>query len=161
MIKNFRHKGLKALVENGSTRGIEAALAKRLILRLRVLEDSIEPADMDVSGWNLHPLKGSRAGTWAVKVTANWRLTFGFDGEDAVDVNLEDYQKTAKTIQTGINKMISECKMQGADHEALHHWLEPLMEMNKKLADVASADEGKELFGAIRKQIGKYGYYFE
>ncbi|MDQ3821072.1 MAG: peptidase, partial [Acidobacteriota bacterium] len=32
-----------------------------------------------------------RKGTWAVTVRANWRLTFKFQGHDAVDVDLEDY----------------------------------------------------------------------
>jgi len=33
----------------------------------------------------------TRAGEFAVSVTGNWRITFRFDGEDAIDVNLEDY----------------------------------------------------------------------
>jgi proteic killer suppression protein len=28
---------------------------------------------------------------YAVSVTGNWRITFEFDGQDAVNVNLEDY----------------------------------------------------------------------
>lgn len=28
---------------------------------------------------------------YAVSVSGNWRITFAFDGEDAVDVDLEDY----------------------------------------------------------------------
>ena len=80
---------------------------------------------------------------------------------DANPVMLEDYQKTGKLIQTGINKMINECRMQGPDHDALHHWLEPLMEMNKKLSGVTSVNEGKELFEMIRKHLEKYPEYFD
>lgn len=46
---------------------------------------------MDAPGLRLHPLKGGRKGTWAVDVSGNWRITFAFSGEDAVDVDLEDY----------------------------------------------------------------------
>ncbi len=46
---------------------------------------------MDLPGYRFHPLRGSRAGEYAVSVTGNWRLTFRFDGKDAMDVNLEDY----------------------------------------------------------------------
>jgi len=46
---------------------------------------------MNVPGWRLHPLHGDRKGRWAAAVSANLRLTFVFDGEDAVDVDLEDY----------------------------------------------------------------------
>lgn len=72
-----------------------------------------------------------------------------------------DYQAAGKELQAGITKMVSECRMKGADHDALHHWLEPLMETNKKMSAVVSAEEGKELFGVIRKQIEKYSTYFE
>jgi plasmid maintenance system killer protein len=39
----------------------------------------------------LHKPKGSRKGTWAVRVNANWRVTFRFDADGVSDVNLEDY----------------------------------------------------------------------
>lgn len=31
------------------------------------------------------------AGRYAVDATGNWRVTFAWDGADAVDVDLEDY----------------------------------------------------------------------
>jgi proteic killer suppression protein len=46
---------------------------------------------MNVPGWRLHPLRGDQKGRWAVAVSGNLRLTFAFDGEDAVAVDLEDY----------------------------------------------------------------------
>lgn len=30
-------------------------------------------------------------GTWSVNVSGNWRITFEFDGKDAISVNYEDY----------------------------------------------------------------------
>lgn len=46
---------------------------------------------MDLPGLRLHELKGSRKGTWSVTVSGDWRVTFRFEGKDAVDVNYEDY----------------------------------------------------------------------
>jgi len=46
---------------------------------------------MDLPGLHLHQLKGSYRGTWSVRVNGNWRITFKFEGPDAVDVNYEDY----------------------------------------------------------------------
>ncbi|HQW83090.1 MAG TPA: hypothetical protein PK987_01440 [Ferruginibacter sp.] len=80
---------------------------------------------------------------------------------DANPVAPEDFQKTGNTIQANINKMISECRMQGVEHDALHKWLEPLMTMNKKLAEITSVEKGKELFGTLRKHIEKYSEFFE
>ena len=41
--------------------------------------------------YNLHPLIGDRKGTWSVRVSGNWRVTFRFEGEDIRDVDYEDY----------------------------------------------------------------------
>ena len=49
------------------------------------------PLEMDVAGWKLHQLKGELAEHWAVKVSGNWRLTFMFEGEDAILVDYQDY----------------------------------------------------------------------
>ena len=39
-------------------------------------------------GWRLHRLT---TGHWSVWVNGNWRMTFTFDGEDAVLVDYQDY----------------------------------------------------------------------
>jgi proteic killer suppression protein len=46
---------------------------------------------MDLPGFKFHALKGDRNGEFAVSVSGNWRIVFEFDGQDAVNVNLEDY----------------------------------------------------------------------
>ena len=46
---------------------------------------------MNLPGNRLHELKGDRKGAWSITVSGNWRLTFSFEGEDARDVDLEDY----------------------------------------------------------------------
>ena len=46
---------------------------------------------MDLPGFRLHPLKGDRAGYWAVDVSGNWRVVFRFEGVHASDVDLVDY----------------------------------------------------------------------
>ncbi|HUO83182.1 MAG TPA: type II toxin-antitoxin system RelE/ParE family toxin [Gammaproteobacteria bacterium] len=38
---------------------------------------------MNVPGWKLRPLRGDRAGHWAVWVTGNGRLIFSFESEDS------------------------------------------------------------------------------
>ena len=41
--------------------------------------------------WKAHRLAGDRKGTWALHVTANWRLTFRVQDDELIEVNLEDY----------------------------------------------------------------------
>jgi proteic killer suppression protein len=46
---------------------------------------------MDIIGFGFHALTGDRKTEFAVIVSPNWRLTFSFEGQDAINVNLEDY----------------------------------------------------------------------
>jgi len=39
----------------------------------------------------IHPLKGDRAGLWAINVSGNWRIVFEFRDGHAYVVNYEDY----------------------------------------------------------------------
>jgi proteic killer suppression protein len=91
VIRRFRHKGLRAYYEAGTRRGIRPDHAARLARILDRLDASVGPSDMDLPGYRLHPLSGEMAGTWAVSVSGNWRVTFRFDGQDAVDVDYIDY----------------------------------------------------------------------
>ncbi len=91
MIKGFRHKGLERFFRSGSKAGIQARHADRLRLILARLHAASGPEDMDLPGLALHPLSGNRRGTWSVQVSGNWRVTFAFEGGDAVVVDYEDY----------------------------------------------------------------------
>lgn len=46
---------------------------------------------MDVVTYRFHALSGDLRGRYAITVSRNWRLTFAFDGQDATEVDLEDY----------------------------------------------------------------------
>lgn len=46
---------------------------------------------MNQPGWHFHPLSGEMQHLYAVKVNANWRLTFGFEEENAILVDYQDY----------------------------------------------------------------------
>ena len=91
MIKKFKSKGLKKLFESGNITGIQPQHTQRLRKILALLETADKIEDMDLSGLNLHALKGNRKGTHAVKVSGNWRVTFKIIDGDVVDVNYEDY----------------------------------------------------------------------
>ena len=90
-IKGFRDKGLERFFATGATSGIQAKHADRLRLILGRLNASTSARDMNLPGLGLHELRGHRKGTWAVKVSGSWRVTFGFAGKDADRVDYEDY----------------------------------------------------------------------
>ena len=91
MIGSIRHKGLLKFFVRGDHRGIPAEFAQRILRILDRLDHCAKPEDMDLPGYKFHALKGERKGTYAVNVSGNWRLTFRFEAEDAVELNLEDY----------------------------------------------------------------------
>lgn len=72
-----------------------------------------------------------------------------------------NYQPTAGYLQDGLNKMIVECKMKGPDYDALHKWLEPLMEKIKVLRYETNAGKAGEVFKEIEEHINLFSQYFE
>lgn len=91
MILTFKHKGLERFFKKGDHRGIIAKTEERIERMLDRLDTVAKPEDMNIPGYKFHSLTGSRKGVYAVTVTGNWRITFRFDGIDAIEVNLEDY----------------------------------------------------------------------
>jgi len=67
MIQKFKHKGLKRLFESGTSIGINPQHVIRIRKILALLETAETLEDMDLPGLGLHPLRGDRKGTWAVK----------------------------------------------------------------------------------------------
>jgi len=91
VIKSFRHAGVERLFRTGSKAGIQPAHAAKLANQLQLLDFARSAADMNMPGWDLHKLTGNLKGHWAVKVSANWRVTFACTGKDADRVDYEDY----------------------------------------------------------------------
>lgn len=83
--------GIERFFKTGSKAGIQPKHAKRLTIQLTTLDAAKAPQDMAAPGWNLHPLKRDLDGHYAVTVNGNWRLTFTFEGEDAILVDYQDY----------------------------------------------------------------------
>ena len=90
MIGGFRHKGLEELYRTGKTRRIGAQYVRKCVRILQALEVATHPEEMNLAGYRFHRLQGSPP-RWSVRITGNYRITFGWSGEKAQDVDLEDY----------------------------------------------------------------------
>jgi proteic killer suppression protein len=90
MILSLKHKGLQKFYITGSKAGIQAIHSKRLRFMLSALDTATTINDMDIPGFNLHSLKGSRQNIWSITISGNWRLTFKFEDGNAHLVNYED-----------------------------------------------------------------------
>ena len=91
MIGSIRHKALRNYWTKGQTKGLNAEWTRKLRRIMAALEAAGRPEEMNYPGSYFHPLKGDRAGHYAVRLTANVRVTFGWDDDGAADVDLEDY----------------------------------------------------------------------
>ena len=91
MIRSFRHRGIERFFKTGSKTGIQPKHESRLRILLATLNLASTPRDMNRDGWNGHPLKGELKGHWSVSVSGNRRLTFSFQGQDAILVDYQDY----------------------------------------------------------------------
>lgn len=91
MIKSFKHRGLKKFFEQGQIKGINSEHVPKLSRLLGYLDKAKVIEDMNLPGFNLHPLKGDRNEIWSVTIRANWRLTFKFENGDAYILDYKDY----------------------------------------------------------------------
>ena len=90
MIKSFRDKGLRRFAENGDASKFREQRPDKIARVLALLDEAATPAELNVPGLRLHELTGDRRGTWSLTITGNWRITFRWEGADAIDVDLED-----------------------------------------------------------------------
>ncbi len=91
-IRTFAHAGLRRLYQRDQARGLPPDAVDKLRKILAFLQDmETEQEVRTIPGWRAHQLTGDRQGTWSLRVTGNWRLTFRVEAGDLVEVNYEDY----------------------------------------------------------------------
>jgi len=90
VIRSFRRMGLREFYETGQSRRILRIQQVRMLIMLDFLNSAKRPEEMNLPGFHFHKLHSSE-GRYSVRVSANWRLTFGWKDMDAIHVDLEDY----------------------------------------------------------------------
>ena len=83
MIDGFRHKGLEEIHLTGKTRRIGAGHVRKCVRIMQLLNIAGQPEDMNIAGFRFHGLQG-KPQRWSVRVGANYRVTFGWSGKNAV-----------------------------------------------------------------------------
>jgi proteic killer suppression protein len=82
VIRGFRNRALKRYFEDGDPSGLSVPNVARASRMLRALDAATRPEQVNLPGFYWHPLQGEAR--WAIRVTGNWRITFAWDGADAV-----------------------------------------------------------------------------
>ena len=92
MIRSFADKRTAAIFMEQPARGIGESLARAAKRKLDLLHAASRVEDLSSPPGNrLEKLRGDRAGQWSIRVNDQWRICFGWDGIDAVEVALVDY----------------------------------------------------------------------
>ncbi|MBV8850318.1 MAG: type II toxin-antitoxin system RelE/ParE family toxin [Methylobacteriaceae bacterium] len=91
MIASFRSRALKRFWTRNESSAIRPDWVARVRVILSRMDASTKSDMMDLPGFGFHRLSGDLAGRYAVSVSRNWRITFSWSDEDAVEVDLEDY----------------------------------------------------------------------
>ncbi len=91
MIKNIKHKGLRLYWTKGQTKGLNADWLSKLTRILSSIDAALEPEELNYPGAYFHALAGKDNGRFSLRLTANFRVTFGWEGEEATNIDIEDY----------------------------------------------------------------------
>lgn len=74
---------------------------------------------------------------------------------------IADYTLLGVELQKGLEQLVKECRMKGADHDALHTWLLPLQQGIKSLQAATGPKEKGAKFAEISYQLSIYNQLFE
>lgn len=91
MIVSFRHKGLSELFLHGKSAAVPADLQKRCIRRLDALTHAAILENVNLPGFNFHPLKATNPLRYSLHVNGPWAITFEWENGNALRVDLEQY----------------------------------------------------------------------
>lgn len=89
-VRRIRSTALKRFAKGNESK-VNAAWRKRVKAILSSLNVAAHPEELRLPGFEFHALTGDRKGTYAVKVSGNWRVTFKWDDAGPFAVDLEDY----------------------------------------------------------------------
>ncbi|MCW5737930.1 MAG: type II toxin-antitoxin system RelE/ParE family toxin [Enhydrobacter sp.] len=79
------------LWEKGRTGKIDARMHERILRRLDRLDVAVTPEEMNLPGFDFHPLKGFKPTRYSVHVNGPWCITFEFAAGDALRIDFEQY----------------------------------------------------------------------
>ena len=87
----FRNRALSDFWSTGRSAKIDAKMQKRILVRLDRLNVASSPEQMDLPGFEFHPLKGFNPTRYTVHINGPWCITFEFADGDAFRVDFEQY----------------------------------------------------------------------
>jgi proteic killer suppression protein len=92
MITSFASAETERLFATGKSRRLPPDILRRAVMRLIQLDAVTVVDDLRLPPSNrLEALSGDLAGKWSIRINDRWRVCFGFERGNAVDVEIVDY----------------------------------------------------------------------
>lgn len=89
MIRTFRNRALQTFAATGDGSRLPVQNHARVSRILQTLNAAAVPEDMNLPGYRFHGLRG-KPKRYSVDVNRNYRVTFGWEDGDAIDIDVED-----------------------------------------------------------------------
>ncbi len=81
--------------------------------------------------------------------------------DEYISAGNQDFKRLADDLSAHTDLLISSCTMEGPDHDALHKWLHPHMELIKKLGKSGDLNEADEIISKLKESFNQFNQYFE
>ncbi len=92
MIESFADAETERLFSSGKSRRLPPDILRRAALRMAQLDAANHIEDLRQPPSNkLEALRGKRLNQWSIRINDQWRICFGFENGQAVNVEIVDY----------------------------------------------------------------------
>ena len=88
-------------------------------------------------------------------------MTERMEQYDEANASLATYNDLGNNLKADLDNLVKQCRMQGADHDALHLWLQPVLEKTKELSTAADEKTAASAKTSLQEQLHIYPQYFE
>ena len=75
--------------------------------------------------------------------------------------SINNYQVLGNDLSNDVDTLIQQCKMKGDEHEALHKWLEPILNLSGQLKNTTDTSKARQIFKSVETRIDAYSNFFE
>ncbi|MEO8568731.1 MAG: hypothetical protein ABI419_06335 [Ginsengibacter sp.] len=75
--------------------------------------------------------------------------------------SIDNYQVLGNDLSNDVDTLIQQCKMKGDEHEALHKWLEPILNLTTQLKNTTDTAKARQIFKSADTRIDEYRNFFE
>lgn len=81
--------------------------------------------------------------------------------DNSGDTKLPAFCNLSEAINQELNNLISDCSMDGPEHDALHLWLDPVLRDAEQLKNATKDQEAATALDKLRADVQKFNQFFK